>query len=378
MKVRVAVLAALFVALTGIAASIALIDGGWWAAGWLGYPIVGAAILWRSPRNAIGWLLVVIGVSWAISSFGLALLTLRPSLPGGVWIEMGTAILGYTAFLSMVLVTVVFPTGSPATAAGRVLRAFLVMLWVAVGAAELLDTSPKELTGVSSPLAAPALSIFSGWMLNSGFILVPIAILLALVGLITRWMRSKGIERLQYQWFCCALILVAVILIVFELIPGEADGISVVSALIVFNLIPLSIGIAVTRYRLYEIDRIVSRTVTYALVVGLLVGAFLGVVALMSSLLPEESSDLAVAGSTLVVVALFNPLRRRVQVEVDRRFNRQRYDAQRVMEGFAVSLRDRVDPEEVMNGWVGVVSSTMQPDAIGMWVRDEGEAPAVV
>ena len=132
---------------------------------------------------------------------------------------------------------------------------------------------------------------------------------------------------------------------------------------------------AVLRYRLYEIDRIVSRTVSYALVVGLLAGAFLGVVALMSSLLPEESSDLAVAGSTLVVAALFNPLRRRVQGGVDRRFNRQRYDAQRVMDGFAFSLRDRVDPEEVMTGWVDVVSSTMQPDSIGMWVRDD-EAPA--
>ncbi|MGH8949250.1 MAG: hypothetical protein ACRDXF_10375, partial [Acidimicrobiia bacterium] len=151
--------------------------------------------------------------------------------------------------------------------------------------------------------------------------------------------------------------------------PGDAAWGPVYVMMILF---PLSFGVAVLRYRLYEIDRIVSRTVSYALVVGLLAGMFLGVVALMSSLLPEESSDLAVAGSTLVVAALFNPMRRRVQDWVDRRFNRQRYDAQRVMDGFAVSLRDRVDPEEVMNGWVGVVSSTMQPDAIGMWVRTEG------
>jgi hypothetical protein len=372
MKARVVVLATLLVALTGIAASIALVEDGWWSAGWLGYPIVGAAILWRKPRNAIGWLLLAIGVSWAVSSFGLSLLSLTPSLPGGVWIEMTCAILGYCAFLSMVLVTVVFPNGVPATAAGRILRGFLVAIWVTITAAELLDPNPKEITGVTSPLAVTALSTFSSWLLDDGFILVPIAILFALVGLIMRWMRSKGIERLQYQWFCCALILVAVVLIVFELIPADAGGFSVVAALIVFNLIPLSIGFAVTRYRLYEIDRIVSRTVTYALVVGLLAGVFFVVVTAATAWLSADS-DLAVAGSTLAVAALFNPLRRRIQRWVDRRFNRSRYDAERVMDGFAGSLRDRFDPDGLVNGWVDVVSRTMEPSTLGLWIRAKHE-----
>ena len=140
-------------------------------------------------------------------------------------------------------------------------------------------------------------------------------------------------------------------------------------------LFPLSFGVAVLRYRLYEIDgscpdgvvcagrRIVGRSVPGHRRADVLSAA-------------DRVIGPCVAGSTLVVAALFNPLRRRVQGGVDRRFNRQRYDAQRVMDGFASSLRDRADPEEVMTGWVGVVSSTMQPDAIGMWMRDDDGADA--
>jgi len=132
--------------------------------------------------------------------------------------------------------------------------------------------------------------------------------------------------------------------------------------------LPVSIGVAVLRYHLYEIDRIVSRTVSYAVVVGVLAVVFFGVVTVLTSLLPAES-DLAVAGSTLAVAALFNPVRRRVQAWVDRRFNRSRYDAQKVMDAFSGSLRDRVDPDGVVEGWVGAVSETMQPTTVGVWIR---------
>jgi hypothetical protein len=133
--------------------------------------------------------------------------------------------------------------------------------------------------------------------------------------------------------------------------------------------LPVAVAIAVLRYRLYEIDRIISRTVSYAVVVAFLALLFFGVVTVLSSLLAAES-DLAIAGSTLAVAALFNPVRRRVQVWVDRRFNRSRYDTQRVMDRFAGSLQDRVDSQEVVDGWVGVVSETMQPASVAVWVRE--------
>jgi hypothetical protein len=132
--------------------------------------------------------------------------------------------------------------------------------------------------------------------------------------------------------------------------------------------IPVAVTMAITRHRLYEIDRLISRTVSYTIVVALLAVVFAGVVTLAGSLLQTES-DLAIAASTLAVAALFNPLRRRVQALVDHRFNRSRYDAERVMNRFSESLRDEVDPDRVVGGWVSVAIETMKPVFAGVWVR---------
>jgi hypothetical protein len=133
--------------------------------------------------------------------------------------------------------------------------------------------------------------------------------------------------------------------------------------------IPVAATLAVLRYRLYEIDRIVSRTVTYVVVIVLLAVVYaVGLTALTSLL--DTDSPLIVAGSTLAVAALFNPLRRRVQRGVDHRFNRSRYDAERVMDGFSGSLRDEVDPDRVVTGWLSVVNETMHPSSAGIWVRE--------
>ena len=135
-----------------------------------------------------------------------------------------------------------------------------------------------------------------------------------------------------------------------------------------WTAIPVSIYLAITRYRLYEVDRLISRTLTYALVVGLLAG----VVALAAALVGTRfDSPLVVAATTLGVAALFNPLRRRVQRVVDRRFNRSRYDAERVMDEFAHSLRDEVEEEAVVEGWQGVVKETMHPSSVGVWVKHQ-------
>jgi hypothetical protein len=134
--------------------------------------------------------------------------------------------------------------------------------------------------------------------------------------------------------------------------------------------IPIAATLAILRYRLYDIDRIISRTVTYAIVIALLALVYaLGVTALTSLL--DTDSPLTVAGSTLAAAALFNPLRRRVQRGVDHRFNRTRYDAERVMATFTGSLRDEVDPDRVVQGWVSVVDDTMHPASAGVWVRGD-------
>jgi hypothetical protein len=188
-----------------------------------------------------------------------------------------------------------------------------------------------------------------------------------MVSLVVRWVRSTGEEHLQMKWLVPAFFVFGLgVFAEFGGFQGSlAANILLPAGLI---LVPVAIGLAILRYRLYDIDRIVSRTVSYTLVVVLLAAVYVGGVTGLTSLLPDQSR-LVVAATTLAVAALFNPVRRRVQGWVDRRFNRSRYDTQRVMDRFAGSLRDQVDTTEVVDGWVGVVAETMQPAAVGVWVR---------
>jgi hypothetical protein len=133
--------------------------------------------------------------------------------------------------------------------------------------------------------------------------------------------------------------------------------------------IPIAILVAVLRYHLYEIDRIISRTVSYAIVIGVLAGAYVAGFAMLSSLFSESS--LAVAASTLAAAALFTPVRRRVQAWVERRFNRSHYDAQRVIEGFSETMRGNLETRTLIRGWSRVVAETMQPSFMSVWVRND-------
>jgi hypothetical protein len=195
----------------------------------------------------------------------------------------------------------------------------------------------------------------------------------AVVSLFIRYRKAGVIEKLQLKWFLLAgasfmaALVTEVVLSAmgFDETPLPLDiwiSLSIVA-------IPVAATLAVLRYRLYEIDRIVSRTVTYVVVIVLLAVVYaVGLTALTSLL--DTDSPLIVAGSTLAVAALFNPLRRRVQRGVDHRFNRSRYDAERVMDGFSGSLRDEVDPDRVVTGWLSVVNETMHPSSAGIWVRE--------
>jgi hypothetical protein len=224
-----------------------------------------------------------------------------------------------------------------------------------------------EETGLPSPLAVPALEEVAGVITaDPSFLFVIGFTLAAIVLVIGRWRRSEGVERLQFRWLLVGAVAFMLIMGIGQVVPEGNDG--ELLWLLGGSAIPGAIGIAVLRYRLFEIDRIISRTVSYTVLVGLLAAVYVGGVTGLTFLLPDQS-QLVVAATTLTVAALFNPVRRRVQDLVDRRFNRSRYDTQRVMDGFAGSLRDRVDSSEVVEGWVGVVAETMQPAAVGVWVR---------
>lgn len=195
----------------------------------------------------------------------------------------------------------------------------------------------------------------------------------AFLSLVSRFRRSAGAERQQLRWLVFSVSPLAP-LFFFQAIGSELFGWDVQWVQVVFNAVVfamlVSIGLAVLKYRLYDIDRIISRTVSYAAIVGLLGVVFAAGVVFIPNAVPGlEDSTLLVAVSTLAVAALFNPLRQRVQRAVDRRFNRSRFDAERVMRGFAGSLQDRIDPEAVIGGWMGVVTETMQPEGVSVWVR---------
>lgn len=223
--------------------------------------------------------------------------------------------------------------------------------------------NPIGVAGVPNPeFSGPAIPLFA------------LVYVLSIVSLGFRYRAAKHTERLQLKWFLLAgsgLVLAIALEVVIESFwqvepPDWVGALATTSIL----LIPVAATIAITRYRLYEIDRIISRTVSYALVVGLLAGIFaVGVVWIPNVLPGLEGSPISVAASTLAVAALFNPLRRRVQHAVDRRFNRSRYDAEQVVEGFAGSLGDGIDSEGLVDGWVGVVYETMQPGGVGVWMK---------
>ena len=273
----------------------------------------------------------------------------------------------------VVMLVVLYPTGTPTRLGRWVLRAFLF-----VAAVDALiyairpgpvegDTPPDNPLGIRG--TGPVLDSATEWVGN----LLAFLALVAVIDAVRRFRRSVGAERLQFRWFLLAIAVFPVMFLAAGFLEEFVFGVEGFDPVVIVfalwgNGTAVAIGVAVTRHGLYDIDRIVSRTVSYTLLVVLLVAIYVGGVTGLTSLLPNQSR-LVVAATTLAVAALFNPVRRMVQGWVDRRFNRSRYDTQRVMDRFAGTLRDQVDSTEVVAGWIGVVSETMQPAAVGVWVR---------
>ena len=200
-----------------------------------------------------------------------------------------------------------------------------------------------------------------GAVLNGLLLLVLAA---AIVSLVVRFRRSHGVERQQLKWFTYAGALVL-------LAPLSNALIGNVSYVLVLAL-PVAVGVAVLRYRLYDIDRLINRTVVYGLLTALLAGVYAGVVLVLGQLfggIGGQPPSWVVAGATLAVAAMFQPARRRIQAVVDRRFNRRKYDAARTVEAFSVRLRDEVDLDALSAELLAVVDQTIQPTRASLWLR---------
>jgi len=234
---------------------------------------------------------------------------------------------------------------------------------------------------VPNPIAVlPELPVWQVVTPDTTFIPLVVLLIAAVVSLFVRFRQAVGVERQQLRWLTAVLglLIVGVLggLAVGGLFPALAEtGIIWIGPIVSIPLIPIAIGIAVLRYRLYEIDRIISRTIGWGLTTGSVAAVFgLLIVGLQALLEPvTNASTLVVAGSTLVAAALFMPLHRRLQAAVDRRFNRSRVDAQRVVDTFAERLRDRVDLAAVESDIAVTLREALRPGSVTVWVREDGQ-----
>jgi hypothetical protein len=346
------------------------------ALGGFTFAAVGALLMHRRRENAVGWLLGGYGLLFC---FNLTVYedVARVQAGGGPSPMLGVGSIAHAAgwMLGLTLLglaVLLFPTGRPPSrrwhlvvwlhaAGGAGVLASTVLLWPHRGLALTLD---GDLPGAAGTL----------FRMAQGPLFTALALALASLGV--RYRRAGTEERLQLKW----LLLAATFLIAGPLIfwltgsaPGEPGG-TAGELVVIAGLygVPIAIGIAILKHRLYEIDRLISRTVAYVVISALLVALYaVGVFALSPLVAGMGSgSELAVAASTLAVAAAFGPVRRRVQAVFDRRFNRARYDAQRTVSGFAGRLRDEVHLEDLRAELVGVVDEVMEPASASLWLRE--------
>ena len=333
----------------------------------IAFALVGALVAARTG-NRLGWLFLAAGTAGAVSlvleAYAARAATAR--LPGAAWAGWTfTVVLGMVSTLFF-LVPLLFPDGRPPS------RRWWPVVWVAIidGLVQMVTVavSNANFTNNFPKLRDPVTAVAPLGTAYSQALAVGLLVLLAGgASMIVRFRRSGQEERLQLKWFMYASAIAAVVLFV----ASELSNNPLLEWEIVFPLIPAAVGVAILKYRLYDIDRLISRTLAYAIVTGLLVGAYAGLVLLATRVLSVHT-PVAVAAATLAAAALFNPLRRRVQRVVDRRFNRVRYDADQTVAAFAARLRGAVDLDAVRSDLLAVVSSAVEPAHISVWTASHG------
>jgi hypothetical protein len=336
---------------------------------------VGAVLASRRPAHPVGWLLLALGLSLgasgpaeAYTNYGAA----RPGVPPAaslVALYMPATVV--TAFACVGFVLLLTPTGSLPSPRwrwwARVTAATPVALLLVVTVAP--NPSPQPSQAVDNPLDLHAVSGVLLVANQAAFAITIIAFVVAAASLVLRFRRARGTERQQLRWVALATVVVALLFVV--VLAGLALGSFALAALassLCVAVLPLALGAAVLRYRLYDLDRIISRTLSYGLLTVLLGGGYAGVVLGLGDLL-GRASNLAVAGATLTVAGVFQPARRRIQRAVDRRFNRHRYDAAQTIARFSARLRQAIDLDALTAELLAVVDQTMQPTRVSLWLR---------
>jgi hypothetical protein len=340
-------------------------------------PLMGLLIVRAQPRNVIGWLFIAFS-GLLVSGFlgdGLA----RHLAPSAwlAWLVTVTASLSNAGFIAFVLLVLTFPTGRPLSR-----RWHWVLILVGFGGlgmfiAGLLRPLPiTDLTDLPNPIGPRAWSGAVEAIDTISSLATMAAVAAAIAHIIVRIRRSRGVERQQLKWFVLSTALVGGLLVLAAatLPLGSISDVFWAAAFTAFPVVPVAAAIAIVRHRLFDIDLIIKRSVSYAALSLVLIGAYVAGILLLQLVLEPftKQGELAVAGSTLAVAALFQPARRRIQRAVDRRFDRARYDATGIMASFSSRLRDGLDLESVGDEIVATVAETMRPASVKVWLRRAG------
>lgn len=345
----------------------------------LGFGGVGWLLARRLPRNPIGWCFLLGGFVWAAGALSDAYVEL--AMTGHVALgafARTNAVFSFFGWifsmpLSVQLPLLLLPDGRLLSPRWR------PAVWIVVGGVLIgtlgFATIPGVIEGTDpardlvNPMGVRALGPLPEILAYIGAGLLLVGMLAGSVSVVVRFRRSRGVERQQMRWIAfggCGVLLGPIT----ALLPVIPDGVSAVAGTMGIVAVPVCVGVAVLRYRLYDLGRLVSRTASYAAVTAMLLGVYLTLVTTSARLLPGESS-LTVAASTLAVAALFQPLRRRVQKIVDRRFNRTGYDADRTVAAFTQQLREEVHLGVVQRDLLAVVHQALEPSQATLWLRDE-------
>ena len=360
----------------------------WFLLVFLSFATVGALVASRQPRNAIGWIFCALGVcnSFAFASQGYAIYALLTGpaflLGGAVANWLSSLLAGPLVFAMFALVLLLFPDG-------RLLsRRWRAVVWLDLAAIALIFASAfkpgpldTSLLDANNPFGIEGAGALLDTLEIAGVLLALSSAATGAVSLVLRLRRSRGDERQQLKWFAfagavsCAAFATGPLL--WSLPPSSGFGwIWSVVFLSAVSTIPAAAGIAILRYRLYDIDVIINRTLVYGSLTVMLAGFYLGAVVSLQSAFRAatgQESTLAIVASTLAIAALSNPLRRRLQSFIDRRFYRRKYDAARTLEDFGARLRDETDLEALSGELLAVVRDTVQPAQVSLWLRKPEE-----
>jgi hypothetical protein len=348
---------------------------------------VGSLVASRRPANPVGWLFLGSAMCGALQTVAAeyathGLLTSPGAFPfAGVmaWVYVWTEPWG--AALMLVVLPLFFPDGRLVSSGWRPVARLVFLALVTILLLRVL--MPGEVVygtaRIANPLGVEALRTYLGAASVIGFPAWLGIILAAVASLVVRFKRSRGEERQQIKWLAlAALAILGWFAISTPIQVALPHLFFVIDALVVFALIPLAAGVAILRYRLYDIDVLINRTLVYGALTAMLALVYFGGVATTQAVFHALTGQgnlpqLAIVTSTLVIAALFNPLRRRTQDFIDRRFYRRKYDARKTLEAFSAKLRDETDLEALNAELVGVVRETMQPAHVSLWLRDPKE-----